>query len=160
MHIWSSASRLKRRRRAISDRHAAEPLVRNEDRRMRLARWAALLERHPRQIIGLLSPSWAGGDKRGALFPGPSAIDVAWQDPVLRVMGLKSRSRQDVKAFFGLSDTELDRIVAGSWRVPLRPAWQVAARIRNVDDPRAERLLFVGVVAIIVVFVAAAQWLR
>ena len=106
---------------------------------MRLDRWATLLNRDPHQIIGLLSPSWAGGDKRGPLSPSPSAIDVAWEDPILRVMGLKSRARDDVKAFFGLSDAELDRIVAGSWCIRLRPAWQVAARIRNVGDPRAGR---------------------
>lgn len=127
---------------------------------MRLERWAALLERDPRLIVGLLSPSWAGGDKRGPLFPSPSPIDVAWEDPILRVMGLKSRARSDVKSFFGLSDAELDRIVAGSWRIPLRPAWQVAARIRNVADPQAERLVLAGVTAIILVFFAVVQWLR
>ncbi|WP_235399130.1 hypothetical protein [Sphingomonas sp. SRS2] len=138
----------------------ADPEVRKEDRHVRLDRWAVLLERDPRQIIGLLSPSWAGEDKRGPLFSSPSAIDVAWDDPILRVMGLKSRARDDVKAFFGLSDAELDRIVAGSWRVRLRPAWQVAARIRNVGDPRAERLVVVGVTAIILILVAVIQWLR
>ncbi|WP_241772935.1 hypothetical protein [Erythrobacter sp. SG61-1L] len=132
--------------------------IRKEDRHVRLDRWAALLERDPCQTIGLLSPSWAGGDQRGPLIP--SAIDVAWEDPILRVMGLKSRARGDVKAFFGLSDAELDRIVSGSWRVPMRPAWQVAARIRNVGDPRVERLVLASVTAIILVFVAVVEWLR
>src|SRR3546814_5846439 len=75
----------------------------------------------------------------------PSAIDLAWADPVFRVTGLAGRSRGDVRAFLQLSDAELDRIAAGSWRVPLRPAWQVAARIRNVADPRPEKLILVGV---------------
>jgi hypothetical protein len=56
-----------------------------------------------------------------------SAIDVAWNDVVLRVMGSAGRPRGDAKSFFGLSDAELDRIVAGSWRCPVRPAWQIAA---------------------------------
>src|SRR3546814_14099897 len=68
----------------------------------------------------------------------PSAIDVAWSDVVLRVMGLAGRSRGEAKSFFGLSDAELDRIAAGSWRCPVRPAWQVAVRIRNVECPRLE----------------------
>lgn len=89
----------------------------------------------------------------------PSAIDLAWADPVFRVTGLKGRSRGDVKSFFHLSDTELDRIASGSWRVPMRPAWQVAARIRNVDDPRPEKLLLVGVMLMIAAVVGAAQWL-
>jgi hypothetical protein len=164
-HIWSSDARLKRRLRVLVDRARADqpladPQVDKESRHVRLDRWATLLNRDPHQIIGLLSPSWAGGDKRGPLSPSPSAIDVAWEDPILRVMGLKSRARDDVKAFFGLSDAELDRIVAGSWCIRLRPAWQVAARIRNVGDPRAERLVLAGVTAIILIFVAAVQWLR
>ena len=164
-HIWSSDARLKRRLRVLVDRAWAarcvsDTEVRKEDKHIRLDRWAALLERDPCQIIGLLSSSWAGGDKRGPLSPGPSAIDVAWEDPILRVMGLKSRASRDVEAFFGLSEAELDRIVAGSWRIRLRPAWQVAARIRNIGDPRAERLVLASVIAIILIFVAAVQWLR
>src|SRR3546814_6253204 len=45
------------------------------DRQRRLLRWATLLERNPHQIIGLLSPSWAGGDARGTMVDWPSAID-------------------------------------------------------------------------------------
>lgn len=73
--------------------------------------------------------------------------------------GLTGCYRGDVKAFFHLSDTELDRIASGSWRVPMRAAWQVAARIRNVDDPRPEKLLLVGVMLMIAAVVGAAQWL-
>ncbi|MEG8219360.1 hypothetical protein [Sphingobium psychrophilum] len=89
----------------------------------------------------------------------PSAIDLAFADPVFRVTGLTGRSRADVKSFFRLSDTELDRIASGSWRIPLRPAWQVAARIRNVADPRNERLILFGVMIMIVGVIAVAQWL-
>src|SRR3546814_1998235 len=88
---------------------------------MRISDWSSDvcssdLERNPHQIIGLLSPSWAGGDARGTMVDRPSAIDVAWSDVVLRVMGLAGRSRGEAKSFFGLSDAELDRIAAGSWR--------------------------------------------
>ena len=64
-----------------------------------------------------------------------------------------------MKSFFRLSDTELDRIASGSWRVPVRPAWQVAARIRNVADPRREKLILVGVIVTIAGVIGAAQWL-
>ncbi|PZP12284.1 MAG: hypothetical protein DI607_09810, partial [Sphingomonas hengshuiensis] len=73
--------------------------------------------------------------------------------------GLAGRSRGDVKSFFQLSDTELDRIASGSWRVPLRPAWQIATRIRNVADPRGEKLILAGVIVLIAGVVGAAQWL-
>src|SRR3546814_7574519 len=97
----------------------------------------------------LLSPSWAGGDVRGTMVDRPSAIDVAWSDVVLRVMGLAGRSRGEAKSFFGLSDAELDRIAAGSWRCPVRPAWQVAVRIRNVECPRLENRIVGSVVALL-----------
>ncbi|MCP4026716.1 MAG: hypothetical protein GY736_10490, partial [Sphingomonas sp.] len=84
---------------------------------------------------------------------------LAWADPVFRVTGLTGRSRTDVKSFFRLSDTELDRIASGSWRVPVRPAGRVAARIRNVADPRREKLILVGVIVTIAGVIGAAQWL-
>jgi hypothetical protein len=89
----------------------------------------------------------------------PSAIDIAWSDPVFRVTGLKDRSRGSIKAFFGLSNGELDRIVSGSRRVPVRPACLVAARIRNVADPRLERLILLSIVALMVAVVGFVQWL-
>ena len=64
-----------------------------------------------------------------------------------------------MQSFFQLSDTELDRIASGSWRVPLRPAWQIATRIRNVADPRGEKLILAGVIVLIAGVVGAAQWL-
>lgn len=131
----------------------------SDDRRSRLARWASLLERDPHRLIALLRPSWAAGEDIAPMAASPSAIDLAWADPVFRVTGLAGRSRGDVRAFFQLSDAELDRIAAGSWRVPLRPAWQVAARIRNVADPRPEKLILVGVMVMIASVVGAAQWL-
>lgn len=130
------------------------------DRKDRLERWAALLERRPHKLLALLRPSWASGDDLTPLGANPSAIDLAWDDPVFRATGLKARSRESFKAYFGLSNTELDRIVSGSWRVPIRSAWQVAGRIRNVADPRPERMLMASVVAMVIVVVGIAQWLR
>ena len=131
----------------------------SDDRRSRLARWASLLERDPHRLIALLRPSWAAGEDTAPMAASPSAIDLAWADPVFRVTGLTARSRADVKLFFRLSATELDRIASGSWRIPVRPAWQVAARIRNVADPRHERLILVGIMVMIVCVIGAAQWL-
>lgn len=131
----------------------------NDDRGSRLVRWASLFERDPHQLIDLLHPSWAAGDDISSAASNPTAIDLAWADPVFRVTGLKGRSRDDVKRFFQLSDTELDRIAAGSWRVRMRPAWQIAVRIRNVGDPRQEKLLLLGIMVMIAVVVGAAQWL-
>ena len=129
------------------------------DRRSRLVRWASLFDRGPHQLVALLRPSWAAGQDVSPMAAGPSAIDIAWADPVFRVTGLKGRSRDDMKSFFHLSDSELDRIASGSWRVPLRPAWQVAMRIRNVAEPRQEKLLLFGAMALIAMLVGAAIWL-
>ncbi len=131
----------------------------SDERRSRLERWASLLERDPHRLVALLRPSWAAGDDIAPMAASPSAVDLAWADPVFRVTGLAGRSRGDVKAFFQLSDAELDRIAAGSWRVAVRPAWQVAARIRNVADPRPEKLILIGVMVMIASVVGAAQWL-
>ena len=103
-------------------------------------------------------PSWAGGDARSTMVDRPSAIDVAWSDVVLRVMGLAGRSRGEAKSFFGLSDAELDRIAAGSWRCPVRP-WQVAVRIRNVECPRLENRIVGSVVALLLVICAISYWI-
>lgn len=88
----------------------------------------------------------------------PSAIDVAWNDAVLRVMGLRGRSRREVKAFFGLSDAQLDRIAAGSWWCPIRPAWQVAARIRHVEHPELENRIVAAAVFGVIVLCAMIKW--
>src|SRR3546814_14206524 len=71
--------------RSLTRRWAPARTIAARDRQHRLLRWATLLERNPHQIIGLLSPSWAGGDARGTMVDRPSAIDVAWSDVVLRV---------------------------------------------------------------------------
>lgn len=125
-----------------------------------MERWAALLERDPHKLVGLLRPSWASGNDLTPLGGNPSAIDWAWDDPVVRVTGLEARSRESFKTCFGLSNTELDRIVSGSWGVPIRAAWQIAGRVRNVADPRPERMLMASVVAMVIVIVGIAQLLR
>ena len=153
------ASRWMRPVRSLPRRRAPARTIAVRDRQHRLLRWATLLERNPHQIIGLLSPSWAGGDAHGTMVDRPSAIDVAWSDVVLRVMGLAGRSRGEAKSFFGLSDAELDRIAAGSWRCPVRPAWQVAVRIRNVECPRLENRIVGSVVALLLVICAISYWI-
>jgi hypothetical protein len=145
--------------RAVTRHWAPARTVATRDRQYRLIRWATLLERDPHQIIGLLSPSWAGGDARVPLVDRPSAIDVARNDVVLRVMGLAGRSRGEAKSFFGLSDAELDRIAAGSWRCPVRPAWQVAVRIRNVECPRLEDRIVGSVLILLLVLGASSYWI-
>lgn len=142
---------------ALGGRAHRQRTIDQGDRKERLERWAALLERDPHKLLGLLRPSWACGDDLTALGGNPSAIDLAWDDPVFRVTGLKARSRESFKVYFDLSNTELDRIVSGSWRVPIRPAWQVVGRIGNVADPRSERMLMAIVVTAVIVVVGIVQ---
>lgn len=155
----SSTRRLKHHFPARASRTTSDPALEPYGRRARLERWAALFDRNPYQLIGLLRPSWASGREVIPMVSNPSAIDIAWADPVFRVTGLKGRSRGAMKAFFGLSDAQFDRIASGSCRVPLRPAWQVAARIRNVADPRLKRPLLISILVIIAVFIGIVQGL-
>src|SRR3546814_14225351 len=67
----------------------------SDDRRSRLERWASLLERDPHRLVALLRPSWAAGDDIAPMTASPSAIDLAWADPVFRVTGFAGRSRGD-----------------------------------------------------------------
>lgn len=135
--------------RALTRRWTPARSIPERDRQYRLLRWATLLERNPHQIIGLLPPSWVEGDACGSMVNRLSAIDVARNDVVLRVIGLRARSRSEVKIFFGLSDAELDRIAAGSRRCPVRPAWRVAMRIRDVECPRLEDRIVGSVIALV-----------
>lgn len=157
-HRKQPETRIQGRLVAVGDATAPRPREVDE-RRARLERWATLLDRTPFAIVGLLPPSWGSGDESKSRFPSPSAIDIAWRDPIFRVTGLASRSRRDVAAFFQLSDAELDRIISGSWRVPLRPSWQVAARIRNVADSRGEKRLLAFVFGTIIAVAGAVLWL-
>src|SRR3546814_17654791 len=107
------ASRWMRPVRSLTRRWAPARTIAARDRQHRLLRWATLLERNPHQTIGLLSPSWAGGDARGTMVDRPSAIAVAWSAVVMRVLGLAGRSRGEAKSSFGLATSALDRFAAG-----------------------------------------------
>src|SRR3546814_11083412 len=102
------ASRWMRPVRSLTRRWAPARTIAARDRQHRLLRWATLLERNPHQTIGLLSPSWAGGDARGTKVDRPSAIDVARSDGVRRVLGLAGRSRGEAKPLCGLAEAERD----------------------------------------------------
>lgn len=83
-----------------------------------------------------------------------SALELAYQDPILRVAGLHSTSLADIQTFFSLSDQELDRINAASRTVRERPAWQIALRIRNVADPTLENRLVAAMLLLSVLLAA------
>src|SRR3546814_16880257 len=87
------ASRWMRPVRSLTRRWAPARTIAARDRPHRLLRWATLLERNPHQLIGLLSPSWAGGDARGTMVERPRATDAAWSYVELRGLGLAGGSR-------------------------------------------------------------------
>ena len=76
-----------------------------------------------------------------------------------RISGHRSEGPIPRRDEIGLSDAQFDRIASGSCRVPLRPAWQVAARIGNVADPRLKRPLLISILVIIAVFIGIVQGL-
>src|SRR3546814_19445512 len=84
------ASRWMRPVRSLTRRWAPARTIAARDRQHRLLRWATLLERNPPQIIGLLSPSWAGGHARGTMCDQPTAHDFAWSAERRRARGRES----------------------------------------------------------------------
>lgn len=128
------------------------------DRRARLMRWAELLEREPERWIVLLPPTWTlSRNGRSEVDVSGSAIEVAYRDPVFRIAGFRAATLPEVQQFFGLSDEQLDRILAASWEADQRLAWQVAHRIRNVADPTRQIQLFIAAMLLAALIVGVAN---
>jgi hypothetical protein len=78
----------------------------------RLERWAALLEEQPdRRLNTLHGTEYESVAARGALRCTNSPISVAFDDPVLRAVGLKDDTYGEAMRFFGISDRELHEVL-------------------------------------------------
>lgn len=81
-------------------------------RRQRLERWAELLEQQPeRRLCAIEGTEFGARREREAKRADNSPVSVAFEDPVLRAEGLGGDRVGDAIAFFGLSESELHRLV-------------------------------------------------
>lgn len=81
-------------------------------RRARLRRWADLLMGlGPRPLQAFQGIEFYAEPQRRALRRPGSPLSVAVGDPVLRAAGLTGDSLGEAQDFFGLSDSELHRVV-------------------------------------------------
>lgn len=101
-------------------------------RQQRIERWAALLEKVPgRRLRALTGTEHLKREARDASRCEGSPISVAFEDPVLRMRGLKDDSYGEAKRFFELTDWQLHDIVCSCHvGTMFRGEW-AAARVRR-----------------------------
>lgn len=101
-------------------------------RAQRIERWAELLEQNPGRCLGALSGTeYLSPEARDVARGAGSPITVAYEDPVLRAMGLKDDTYGEAKRFFELSDWQLHNIVCHCHVGATMQARWAAARVRR-----------------------------
>ena len=108
-------------------------------RRERLERWAAGLERRPeRQLCAIEGTEFGTRPEREAKRTDNSPLTVAFEDPILRVEGLRGDRVGDAVEFFDLSHDEVHRLVCYCHHGLTVSAGTIAARVRMMarqDQP-------------------------
>ena len=88
------------------------PITLEMTRTQRLERWAELLERQPNRIlVALGGTEYRAVRERDVMRSDTSPISVAYEDPVLRALGLKDDTYGEAKRFFELTDHQLHKVV-------------------------------------------------
>ena len=88
------------------------PIALEMTRTQRLERWAGLLERQPNRILAALAGTeYHSVPERDVIRGDASPISVAFEDPILRALGLKDDTYGEAKRFFELTDHQLHRVV-------------------------------------------------
>jgi len=106
-------------------------------RRERLLRWAELLERQrDRRLATLHGTEYQPPEKRAEMRSADSPITVAFQDPILRVDGLKDDTYGEAKRYFELSDWQLHEIVCYCHLGETMSAASAAKRVRAAGNAR------------------------
>jgi hypothetical protein len=108
-------------------------------RRERLEHWAELLERQRNRRLSTIEGTEFGSRReRDAKRADHSPLTVAFEDPVLRIEGLRSDRVGDAAEFFDLSHGEVHRLVCYCHYGRTVSAGIVAARVRMMaqqSDP-------------------------
>ena len=123
----------------------AVPLTRAE----RLDRWATALERlGPIRLNTLWRTEYVAPDALGRVRADNSPISVAFDDPMLRIAGLKDDTYEEAKHFFELSDHELHRIVCYCHFGPSLSGREAARLVRGLARRQSrERSWFMSLFA-------------
>lgn len=101
-------------------------------RQQRIERWADLLAEYPDRLGALTGTEHLKGKDRDAVRCEGSPITVAFDDPVLRALGLKDDTYGEAKRFFELTDWELHDVVCSCHvGTTMRGQW-AAARVRRI----------------------------
>ncbi|PBB24013.1 hypothetical protein CK228_28985 [Mesorhizobium sp. WSM4312] len=101
-------------------------------RQQRIERWAALLEKDPDRCLGALTGTeHLKREARDSSRCQGSPITVAFDDPVLRELGLRDDSYGEAKRFFELTDWQLHSIVCSCHVGTTFKAQWAAARVRK-----------------------------
>ena len=113
---------------------ASTPLTKRE----RLERWAMLLDRQPeRSLASVEEIEYGTLPQQQAKRADDSALSVAFADPVLRELGLKSDRVGDAADFFELSHWEIHQLVCSCHYGRKMSAGTAALRVRAMAK-RAE----------------------
>ena len=119
-------------------RVAAVPRAKPLTRRERLARWAKLLNREPQRLLTtLVGTEYATKENRDTIRAANSPFSIAFDDPLLRAIGLKDDTYGEAKRFFELSDRQLHNIVCACHFGGGVPAALVARHVRSAERSSA-----------------------
>jgi hypothetical protein len=120
--------------RAVAEVAASPPAP--LDRKGRLERWASLLERDPERRINLVHElEFATRKAQVQMRADDSAISVAYADPLLSAMGLKSDRVGDAQAFFGLTQSQTHRLFCTCMNGASMQAGDAARLVRSIANP-------------------------
>ena len=100
-------------------------------RKQRIERWAELLEQNPGRCLGTLTGTeYLNAEARDVARGAGSPITVAFEDPVLRALGLRDDTYGEAKRFFEMTDWQLHEIVCNCHVGATMQARWAAARVR------------------------------
>jgi hypothetical protein len=105
------------------------PLSREE----RIERWAKAIEDADVQHLkALFGTEYVTPDRLSGVRRDGSPLSVAFADPVLRAEGLRDDTYGAARDFFGLSDTELHRVVCYCYYGERMPSSAVTWQLRSL----------------------------
>ncbi|MFK0693102.1 hypothetical protein ACFX5Q_33950 [Mesorhizobium sp. IMUNJ 23033] len=100
-------------------------------RNQRIERWAELLDQRPERCLGAFTGTeYLRPEARDKVRGEGSPITVAFEDPVLRALGLKDDTYGEAKRFFELDDWHLHDIVCDCHVGATMQARWAAGRVR------------------------------
>jgi hypothetical protein len=123
------------------------PIRTTLSRRERLERWAEILEQEPRRhLCAIHDIEYKSPQELFAYRVDGSPLSVAYADPVLRAVGLRSDTVGDAGEFFGLSHNQLHYLLCFCHHGETMTASAAAAQVRTFARPMdAYRIARIGI---------------